>query len=82
MHACAHTHKHIAIRQANTYCEIILFCGHEILWFDDDEHVCGHLPGKFVDFQIKHTTIQLNHWIVLPTKYTKLNVQRIKMISQ
>jgi len=23
--------------------KIILFCGHEILWFDDDGHVRGHL---------------------------------------
>jgi len=79
-HTCAHAHatgKH-AIRHANTYCEIFLFRGHEISWFDDDEHVRGHLPGKFVDFKIKHTTIKLNHWIVIPTKYRKLNVQRIK----
>ena len=42
---------------------------------------------EFVDFQIKHGTIKLNQhfvgilnsWIVFPTK---LNVQRIKMISQ
>jgi len=43
-----------------------------------------------MDIQIKHTTIKfnqhfigiLNSWIVLHTKYMKLNVQRINMISQ
>jgi len=45
---------------------------------------------EFVDFQIKHTTINLNQQligilnlrIVLPSKYLKLNVQQIKMNSQ
>ena len=45
---------------------------------------------EFVNFQIICTTIKLNQffvgilnlWIVLSTKYTKLNVQQILMISQ
>ena len=48
-------------------------------------HVQGHLDSWIF---IKHSTFILNQnsvkilnlWIVLPTKYTKLNVQQIKMI--
>ena len=58
-----------------------------ILWAQkfisfDDGHFRGHLNLCFLN---KHTTIKLNQhfigiflWIVLNTKYTKLNVQRIK----
>ena len=43
-----------------------------------------------MDFEIKHKTIKLNQhvfkisnlWIVLPMKYTKLNVQQTNMISR
>jgi len=64
----------------SNFCEIILFHGHKILLFDDDRHVRGHL--NLWTFKL-NTTIYLNQhiigilnlWIVVPMKYTKLNVQ-------
>jgi len=69
------------------YCEIILFCGHEISWFDDIWHVvdtvirelkiiCNISEGNNYFVEI------LNSWVALPTKYTKVNVQWIKVITQ
>jgi len=66
-------------------CEIILICGHNISWLDDDARWACSWTTEFMDFQIKHTTIKFNQhfigllysWIVLLRKNTKLNVQRI-----
>jgi len=65
------------------YCEIILFCGHEhfVVWW---WWTCS---WTLINSQIKHATVNinqyfvgiLNSWIVLPTKYTKLNIQQTKM---
>jgi len=32
------------------YCEIILFRGHEISWFDDIGHVRGHLHSWILNY--------------------------------
>jgi len=66
------------------YCEIILFHGHKILWIDDNRHV---RDTKICVFQITFDIIRvnkyfvgiLNSWIAQITKYTKVNVQWIKI---
>ena len=37
------SNKHLRHFGSDSYCEILLFHGHWILWFDDEEHVHGHL---------------------------------------
>ena len=54
------------------------------LWFDDCGHVRGHLNSwilNYINYYLmnKYFVGILNSWIDMPTK---LNVQRIKMISQ
>ena len=51
------------------------------MWFDDDGHVGGHFGIRGFQIILNTTKVNkyfvgiLNLWIVLPTKYTKLNVQ-------
>jgi len=58
------------------------------MWFEDDGHVCGHtwIHG-FLILERKYFTFKIACWdlkvVDYPTpKYTKLNVQGIKRISQ
>jgi len=73
-----------------TFCKIILFYGHEMSWFDDDEQVRGHMNTWIVKYTLNYQITELNKyfvgilnsWIVLPTKYTTLNVEQLKRVSQ
>jgi len=45
-------HKFVLLYLDMLYSKIILFYGHKILWFNDDEYDCEHLNSWI--FKLKH----------------------------
>ena len=49
-------------------------------WFDDNEHVSGHLNSWILKLECNNTALNnyyvgiLNSWIAIPTRYTKLKL--------